>query len=70
MVGTTISHYRVTGRLGVGGMGIVYEAEDQRLPRRVALKFLADELAGDPDARRRLRREADTIALLNHPNIC
>jgi serine/threonine protein kinase len=70
MVGATISHYRVTGRLGVGGMGIVYEAEDERLPRRVALKFLADELAASPDAKRRLRREADLIASLNHPNIC
>jgi non-specific serine/threonine protein kinase len=51
-------------------MGIVYEAEDERLPRRVALKFLADELAASPDAKRRLRREADMIASLNHPNIC
>src|SRR5262249_33815188 len=51
-------------------MGIVYEAEDTRLPRRVALKFLSDELAADPDAKRRLTREAHTIALLNHPNIC
>src|SRR5688572_7704873 len=70
MIGRTVSHYRVVGKLGVGGMGGVYEAEDQRLPRRVALKFLSDELADDPDATRRLRREAQTIALLNHPNIC
>jgi len=70
MIGRTVSHYRVLGKLGVGGMGVVYDAEDQRLPRRVALKFLSDELADDPDATRRLRREAQTIALLNHPNIC
>jgi eukaryotic-like serine/threonine-protein kinase len=70
MVGKTISHYRVVGRLGVGGMGVVFEAEDLRLPRRVALKFLPDELTGDPDAARRFRREAQTIALLNHPHIC
>jgi len=70
MLGTTLSHYHIIGKLGVGGMGVVYEAEDTRLPRRVALKFLAQELAGDPDASRRLQREADTIARLNHPNIC
>jgi eukaryotic-like serine/threonine-protein kinase len=70
LIGTTVSHYRVIGKLGVGGMGIVYDAEDVRLPRRVALKFLPDELADDPDSTRRLEREAQTIALLNHPNIC
>ena len=70
MIGRTVSHYRVIGKLGVGGMGVVYDAEDERLSRRVALKFLSDELADDPDATRRLRREAKTIALLNHPNIC
>ena len=70
MIGSTVSHYRITGRLGVGGMGIVYDAEDQRLPRRVALKFLSDELVGNPDAIRRFRREAHTLARLNHPNIC
>ena len=70
MIGTTLSHYRVVGKLGVGGMGVVYDAEDTRLPRRVALKFLSQELVGDPEASRRLQREAETIALLNHPNIC
>ena len=70
MVGDRISHYRVIGKLGTGGMGIVYEAEDERLPRRVALKLLTDELAGNPDASRRLRREAEMIARLSHPNIC
>jgi eukaryotic-like serine/threonine-protein kinase len=70
MIGTTVSHYRIIGKLGVGGMGVVYEAEDTRLPRRVALKFLSQELVGDPEASRRLQREADIIARLNHPNIC
>jgi serine/threonine protein kinase len=70
MIGQTIRHYRVVGKLGVGGMGVVYDAQDERLPRRVALKFLPDEMAGDPDATRRFKREAQTIALLNHPHIC
>jgi serine/threonine protein kinase len=70
MVGQTFAHYRIVGKLGVGGMGVVYDAEDQNLQRRVALKFVPDELAGDPDAKRRLTREAQTIALLNHPRIC
>ena len=70
MLGTAVSHYRIVGKLGTGGMGVVYEAEDSRLPRSVALKFLSEELASDPDAARRFAREAATIALLSHPNIC
>jgi eukaryotic-like serine/threonine-protein kinase len=70
MLGTIISHYRVTGKLGTGGMGVVYEAEDVRLARKVALKFLPEELADDPDAVRRFRREAETIATLSHSHIC
>ena len=70
VIGRMVSHYRVIGKLGVGGLGVVYDAEDQRLSRRVALKFLTEDLADDPDATRRLRREAQTIALLNHPHIC
>jgi eukaryotic-like serine/threonine-protein kinase len=70
MLGHLVSHYRTTGKLGSGGMGVVYEAEDVRLPRKVALKFLPEESTDDPDAERRFKREADTIAQLNHPNIC
>jgi serine/threonine protein kinase len=70
MVGRTISHYRVTGKLGVGGMGVVYDAEDTKLSRPVALKFLPEDLAGDAEASRRLAREAQTIASLSHPHIC
>ena len=70
MLGETVGHYRVIGKLGVGGMGVVYEAEDVRLSRRVALKFLPDDMVGDPDAARRFKREAQMVADFNHPHIC